>query len=231
MGYVDDLMQNAYSAMEHGDLRVAADRFAQVINLDPTHAEAWYQAGLVLYQTGHTDQALASIEQAITLDANPEYLVNLARIYRGEQELEHAEALLEIALECDPAQSEAWFQLACVQGAQGRFSEALASFEEVKRLPFPADVTHTEIGKVYEASGKISDAISSYEIALSINPASTISIERLSLLSVSGHYHLTTEQITSVGHLSSTFANCPSHAERSAKLTLAEELALSASEF
>lgn len=228
MGFLDDLMQAAHQAVEQGNLKVAADGFAQVIYLDPTNAEAWYQAGLVLYQTGHTDQSLASIEHAITLDTRVEYLVNLGQIYRGEREFGRAEALLEIALDCDNENPEAWFQLGCVQREQGRLSEALASLEEVTRFAFPRDVTFTEIGKVYEANGQIPQAISAYEHALTINPSSTTSLERLSSLSIAGEYNLNPTQLSNIGHLSTTFADFPTHAERSAKLVLAEEISFAA---
>lgn len=223
MGCTDELLRDTCQALAQGNLSIAADALAQALLFDPTHPEVWYQTGLVLYQTGYTVQALAAIEHAINLEKRGVYLLTLAQIYRAEGHLTRAEKLLELAIDDDRTLVEAWLQLGCVYGDQGRFTEALACLVRAKQPGF-AGAALTEIGKIHEASGRVAEAIEAYEQALAINPDSVLALEGLSRLSVTGKYTLNRRQIARIGRLSATFAGCPSHAQRSVELALAEEL-------
>ncbi len=224
MGCTDELLRDTSQALARGNLGIAADALAQAILLDPTHPEVWYQTGLVLYQTGYTLQAIAAIEHAINLEIHGVYLLTLAQIYRGKGQLTRAETLLEMAIDEDSDLIEAWLQLGCVYGEQGRFTEALACLARANQPGF-ADAALTEIAKIYETSGRVAEAIAAYDQALSINPDNVSSLEGLSRLSLAGQYTLNSRQSARIGSLSTTFAGCPSHSQRSVELALAEELA------
>ena len=62
MPAIEALLQTSIEAHEAGDLRLAAEGFAAVLAVAPELPDAWYNAGLVAFQSGQNDQAIAALE-------------------------------------------------------------------------------------------------------------------------------------------------------------------------
>lgn len=113
------------SALERLESLLASwGRTAEVLNL----------VGLCHVQLGNHDQAVQALEEGHSQDPeNSDVSLNLARVYfeRGNSK---AADLLEAALERNPRNSRAWFNLAVLRLAQSDFAAAAAAWEKTLQL-------------------------------------------------------------------------------------------------
>ena len=93
-------------------------------------AEAWFQRGLDLEETGApVDEAIEAYQKALEL--NPEAagaLVNLGTIYYRQRKFADAETYYREAIEADPAYALAQFNLGNLYDELGRLEEALEHY-------------------------------------------------------------------------------------------------------
>src|SRR5271167_174190 len=86
-----------------GNLDRAEALYRQVLNADPGHADARHLLGVVAYQRGQFEQAVASIEHALTLNSNvAKYHMNLGLAYQGMDRLNEAVACYQQAVKLKP---------------------------------------------------------------------------------------------------------------------------------
>ncbi len=230
MPAIEALLQTSIEAFEAGDLQLAAEGFAAVVAVAPELPDAWYNAGLVAFQAGQNDQAIAAMEQAVSLQPEPEYLTDLAAIYQTVGDDTRADQLLSTAIAIDGDYGPAHFHRGVVLSSQNRFDEALQHLHRAIDLDYSLDTTLQQIGLVFDRVGDSMSAIRSYESALALNPQLPQCLERLSHHSILGTHELNFETITQVEHLGSVFAQCPSHRQRGAKLLVAAGLFFEQSE-
>ncbi|MEQ1903808.1 MAG: tetratricopeptide repeat protein [Pirellulaceae bacterium] len=230
MPAIEALLQTSIEAHEAGDLRLAAEGFAAVLAVAPELPDAWYNAGLVAFQSGQNDQAIAALERAAALQPEPEYLTDLAAIYQTIGDDSRADQLLSTAIAIDSDYGPAHFHRGVVLSSQNRFDEALLHLHRAIDLDYGVDSSLQQIGLVYDRAGDSASAIQAYESALAINPQLTHCLERISHYSILGTHELNFESITQVEHLGTVFAQCPSHRQRGAKLLVAAGLFFEQSE-
>ena len=84
MSTVADLCALALEAHRSGDLSRAEQLYQQVLQVEPHQADAHHLLGVLEFQSGRKESAVARIRQAIALNptATP-YLVNLGLIYNS----------------------------------------------------------------------------------------------------------------------------------------------------
>jgi tetratricopeptide (TPR) repeat protein len=58
----------AHVALDEGQLPAAITAYRRVLDREPKNAEALTHMGVILYQAGHVDEALARIEEALAVD-------------------------------------------------------------------------------------------------------------------------------------------------------------------
>jgi tetratricopeptide (TPR) repeat protein len=98
----------------------AAGRLSEAVEAFPQDADAQFQLGTAYQHLGRLDAALAAYETAHRLvPGHPTPLVNAAWILRGRGDLAGARIRYERAVELDPTDVTARFQLADVLEAQG----------------------------------------------------------------------------------------------------------------
>ena len=68
MNTIAELFQRAVQFHRGGNLGQAEPLYRQVLQADPTHAEAHHLLGLLAHQTGHHEPAIALLRQAIALN-------------------------------------------------------------------------------------------------------------------------------------------------------------------
>jgi tetratricopeptide (TPR) repeat protein len=101
---------------------------------DKLVTEAWREAN-VLLEAGHPEAAAEvaqKFEDEVTPAGSLEYLIGLSFTLRGLPI--DAEAHYKKAIELDPKQAEAWYDLGELQLADGRFDDAKGSFTHVAEL-------------------------------------------------------------------------------------------------
>jgi tetratricopeptide (TPR) repeat protein len=132
----------------------ALREFEQELQLDPTSANAAYEAGEIHRKSARFDRAAELFSQAVKYYPDfVEALVALGRTQVSLGKAEQALAPLGKATELDAANDVAWFQLAQAQRALGNAAEqqkALAEFQRLRDLKRHAEIevlTRQEVTK------------------------------------------------------------------------------------
>jgi tetratricopeptide (TPR) repeat protein len=116
----------------------ALQEFEQELQLDPTNANAAYEAGEIHRKSARFDQALELFSQAVKYYPDfEEALIALGRTLVSLGKAGEALTPLGKAISLDAANEVAWFQLAQAQRALGQAAEqqkALAEFERLREL-------------------------------------------------------------------------------------------------
>jgi tetratricopeptide (TPR) repeat protein len=138
-------------------------------------AEAWFQRGLALEESGAPIQdAVAAYRAAV--EANPRAsgaLVNLGTIAFRMRKLKDAEMLYRRALESDPGYALAHFNLGNLYDEQGNQAEARGHYLEALRLnPRYAD-TYFNLALLCERNNEILQAIGYWQAYLKLDSTSS----------------------------------------------------------
>ena len=122
----------------------ALKEFEQELQIDPTNANAAYEAGEIHRKSARFDRALELFSQAVKHYPDfEEALVALGRTLVSLRKAEEAIAPLRKALALNAANDVAWFQLAQAQRALGNAAEqqkALAEFGRLRELKRQAEI-------------------------------------------------------------------------------------------
>ena len=132
----------------------ALKEFEQELRIDPTNANAAYEAGEIHRKSALFDRAAELFSQAVKYYPDfEEALVALGRTLVSLGKAEQALAPLGKAIALDAANEVAWFQLAQAQRSLGNASEqqkALAEFQRLRDLKRQAEInilTRQEVTK------------------------------------------------------------------------------------
>jgi tetratricopeptide (TPR) repeat protein len=138
-------------------------------------AEAWFQRGLALEESGAPVQDAVSAYRA-AVEANPKAsgaLVNLGTIAFRMRKLKDAEMLYRRALESDPDYALAHFNLGNLYDEQGNQTEARSHYQDALRLnPRYAD-TYFNLALLCERNNEILQAIGYWQAYLKLDSSSS----------------------------------------------------------
>ncbi|MCI0548941.1 MAG: tetratricopeptide repeat protein [Candidatus Rokubacteria bacterium] len=105
--------------------REAVDAYERVLALEPEHAPAWNNLGLIQHRMGQYQRAGECYRAALAIDPSvPEAAFNLGALHEDQGELESAIAWYRRALAVAPDYADAHFNLAAVLGRTGRREHA-----------------------------------------------------------------------------------------------------------
>jgi len=137
---IGPLRAKAMKAYNEGKLDEALADFNEVVRLVPGDAQALAQAGSVLLAMQRLDQAQALLERSLgILPKNDFALTELARVHALRNDLPGAIALLEKAVQANPAAAEPHYFLAGIYLAQGRQADFQREKEAYLHLQTGAD--------------------------------------------------------------------------------------------
>ncbi|MCS3747975.1 putative TPR repeat methyltransferase [Xanthomonas arboricola] len=126
---LDAVLHSAMQAHRAGRLDQAAQAYAQLLNVQPGHAQALHYQGVLLHQQGKSAAAVEAISQALRLaPAQPDACNNLGNVHRECGRLGDAEQCYRRALALEPAHADALANLAAVLEAQRRPEEAFLTY-------------------------------------------------------------------------------------------------------
>jgi len=156
-------------------LEQAQRHYERAVTLSPWLGYAWLRLGLVRWQLGHVDKAMAAIREAVHRDPNSRaalaQLVQMLSATGRFDEAQHA-ALQFQRLEPSSPEGYAWEALAW-QG-RGETPQAIAVYRQVvERFPdhFPSLFNLAEL---LRAQGTLDDAARRYEAFLRAAPSSEV---------------------------------------------------------
>jgi tetratricopeptide (TPR) repeat protein len=125
------LFQQAADLHLKGKLAMAEELYRELLTAQPGHVDALHFLGVLQYQQGRWNEALASIGAA--LSANPDFapaLVSCAAVLRALERPAEALARLDRALAIKPDYAEALYNRGLALGDLDRRAEALSSFDQ-----------------------------------------------------------------------------------------------------
>lgn len=163
--------KEAVALHQSGRLGAAEAAYRQIIELDPTHAEAIHHLGVIAYQAGHYQDALRIIRDSLRLNPrNPGALSNYGLALERVQRFEEALAAYDRALELKPAYPEALYNRGNALRELDRLEEALASYDKAL-IHRPKYVeAHVNRGRTLADLGRLQEALSAYDRALALAP-------------------------------------------------------------
>lgn len=134
------LNATASSLAQKGSFRPAALLLQQAVRLQPTHAPAQYNLGVVMAQLGMLQAAAVRFQRALHLDPMLcDAAVNLGGALLKESRLSASEAACWWAHQLDPARAEAAFNLNNVLRRRGRIGDAVEfAWQRVAAMAGPA---------------------------------------------------------------------------------------------
>ncbi len=165
----------------------AFGEFVRAIALKPDYSPAYVNYARALYDAGDLDKALLTFEKAAELDERSSHAhLGLAKIMLSRSELEASREYLLTALEIESRYADAHRVLAEVlrrlgqPGAAARHLGIAQNLPEVVRLTDPVhdELTgkgisaywYRERGLVYQATGRLEEAILQFRTALELKP-------------------------------------------------------------
>ncbi len=145
------------------------------LDTDPGHASAYAGMGDCLYRMDRYREAISSLERAVSLlpdsPMEPTLYYLMGQAAAEADWLEEAGAHYESALRVAPHFTEALKRLADLRFGQERYVQALSLYRVLVGTGSENAKIYSNIGVALLSTGKASEAIQSFERALSLDPS------------------------------------------------------------
>lgn len=169
-----------------GEYLKARRLLLQVLQTEPLHVRSHSRLGMIYYYLGNADLALKSYQTALAL--NPEDYntrFNLGELFHTSyRDNRNALRQFTLALESNPAHSEANFKSGLICLENNMIKEAIRYFE----ASLDSDRRNTrkmlQLAAAYERLGNRGKALSIYSQITEIDPLNTIAVQKIRLLTV-----------------------------------------------
>lgn len=162
--------------------RRGTTRLAQLLADRPEHGEAQFLLGFARLQAGDARGAVAPLEAAVGIDANPERLNALAQAYEALGRTADAERRYLEALAIQPEAARIRTNLGRLRESQGRIDEAIRDYRAaVDEEPWLAQA-HTLLGGALAQGGDGDGAIAALRDAVLLEPLQADALTNLGVL-------------------------------------------------
>jgi tetratricopeptide (TPR) repeat protein len=137
----------------------------------PFPAKHFSNLGMLYSRQGKTDEALAVLKRALSIDPDcSEAHFNLGNVYREKGSFNEAIDCYKKTLEINPDFAEAHNNLGMTYGKQGLLDEAIAEFNRALTINPTLVDAHYNRGTAYARKGELQKALSDFKAELVIHP-------------------------------------------------------------
>jgi predicted O-linked N-acetylglucosamine transferase (SPINDLY family) len=161
-------------AIQHhqaGRLAAAEQIYRQILESEPSNADAIHLLGVLAHQAGNHAVAVEYIERAIGLKGNVAvFHNNLGEAFRAMHRFAEAVACYRRALELTPEYAGAHSNMGAAFNDQGKLDEAAACFRRALELMPDCAEAQNNLGYVFWDQGKLDEAAESCRLALEKDP-------------------------------------------------------------
>ncbi|HEY2527015.1 MAG TPA: tetratricopeptide repeat protein [Xanthobacteraceae bacterium] len=168
----DDALQRAMLALNSGRPREAEAIVGAVLKADPRHLRALHIFGTAQLMLGHTEEAVAALEQAARGRHDAEIDTILAIALRQAGRSDEAYARLKQAIKRRPPYAVAYHELGCLLFSLGRYDEAIATFRDGLAVAPMMPELSIQLGNVFLRCRNCAEARTAFARALDISPHS-----------------------------------------------------------
>jgi len=153
------------------DPKEAETRYSEAITLDKRYLEPYVGLSGLMLKLNRDKEAMKLLDDARqSVPDSAAISTMLAEVYAMRGDLPNALVELEHAVALDPDQVKAHFRMAQIHREMGNFSAADKSLVEVERRAPSYHGLMLERAKLLQATGKMEDALATYQKALSASP-------------------------------------------------------------
>ena len=161
-------------AIQHhqaGRLYAAEQIYRQILQAEPTHADALHLLGLINAQTGNHQIAVEYIHRALKVRPHwAEAQANLGNALREQGKPDEAVRFLQRALQLKPDYPAAENNLGNAFKDQGNLNGAIACYRRAVELKPDFAEAHSNLGSAFKDQGKLDEAIACYRRAAELKP-------------------------------------------------------------
>jgi tetratricopeptide (TPR) repeat protein len=175
---------------EKGDVQQAIPHYREVLRVRPDHVKAHNNLGLALSAQGKVEEAISHLSEAVRFrpdfhQAHNNLGMVLFKKGRLQEAIFHFRETLRIKPDYPLAQQNLKMALAIV----GTGKDYQAKVQERNKPVSKNAVKHYKLGNLHKARGKLDNAATEYQRALSIRPGFTDAMNNLALVYVSKGEH------------------------------------------
>ena len=170
MSDLDSKINEAISYHQSGDLVNAKKCYTKILKKQPDNYDAMHMLGVLSYQQGKYDKAIALLEKTIKQNATAEALTNLATVFIAKEDLHKARDTFIQALKLKPELALTHYNLGNTYKGLRDFKQAIISYKKALEInPQYYDVLHN-LAIVYKAANMFNEAKQVGLQAISIKP-------------------------------------------------------------
>ena len=145
----------------------AEQLYRTLYDYQPDHVPGLVNLGTILLYRNKCEESIEYLTRATRLAPELPITYYLAGIsYYRMDRMEEAERMFIRTIELDPANAEAFFYLANIEGISGRHEEALKHFAAAVKLKAGLNDAHYNMARLYAELGRIPDAARAYDRAI-----------------------------------------------------------------
>lgn len=160
------------TAAQLGDASTALEAADRSLQLEPGNARGLWLRGTALFHLKRLDESLAALDSSVHADSTrPEYARSLARAAEHADRLDLITYACETLLEIDPADADAWFQLASAHVRRGHFGAAEKAVARARDLMPLRPGLYFLRAWIEEGLGRPERAVELYRRHLELHPA------------------------------------------------------------
>jgi len=161
----------AVHQQEEGNVVEAKKGYEDALHMNPWHADANYQLGILLSREGKTSEAVKLIQRALQLKDEPDYYVGLGHLYLNKlKDASRAEASFRKAYDLDPKNYYACSMLGNLAERRHNNDKAIQYYEQAIRLDPQLTACYKNLAAIYDAKGMTGKAGEYWRDVLRINP-------------------------------------------------------------
>lgn len=162
---VEQAFHMAAAQFQAGQFREAEAMYRKILEVQPSHTEAWLQLGEVFFHLGRHDEGTACYRQAIQFHAQSlSACVDLGNALMNRGRLPEAIAAFEEGLKIDPDRPEVHYNLGNVYAQAADWDKAIACYQQALVLRPDYEKARSNLGCAYLDQNRFSEALAQFQL-------------------------------------------------------------------
>jgi len=165
------LVEQGIALQQSGQLDEAEVIYRNILERNPSHADAHHLLGVLTYLRGNPDSAVSHFRQALAvLPDFAEVHVNLGNALQTQGRIEEAVASFQKAISINPKIAEAHNNLGNALKSQGLLEDALNSYRQALAINPDYANAHNNLGNALQGLNRCEEAVENFNRAIALNP-------------------------------------------------------------